>query len=134
MDNQTLITEYAQNGSESAFRELMSRCLNFVYTTAVRLVGGDCDLAKDVTQLRPAMEAGPKHTVLWMEAGSCVPSRMETLTAGKNSTCPARMLENQVDLWQTANENESASTSLRGCACRMDWYFLPCPVHFRFIC
>lgn len=49
-DNQILMAEYARSGSEPAFRELVKRYLNFVYSTAVRLVGGDCHLAEDVTQ------------------------------------------------------------------------------------
>jgi len=49
-DNQTLLAEYAQSGSESAFRELVGRYINFVYSTAVRLVGGDSHLGEDVTQ------------------------------------------------------------------------------------
>lgn len=49
-DNQRLLAEYARTGSESAFRELVSRYLNFVYSTALRLVGGDTHLAEDVAQ------------------------------------------------------------------------------------
>ena len=49
-DSQKLLAEYAQNGSESAFRELVSRYLNLVYSTALRLVGGDTHLAEDVAQ------------------------------------------------------------------------------------
>jgi RNA polymerase sigma factor (sigma-70 family) len=49
-DSQTLLREYAQSGSEPAFRELVARYLNFVYSTAARLVGGDCHLAEDATQ------------------------------------------------------------------------------------
>jgi RNA polymerase sigma factor (sigma-70 family) len=49
-DSQRLLAEYAQTGSEAAFQELVSRYLNFVYSTALRLVGGDTHLAKDVAQ------------------------------------------------------------------------------------
>jgi RNA polymerase sigma factor (sigma-70 family) len=49
-DSQTLLAEYAVNGSESAFRELVTRYINFVYSVALRLVGGDTHLAEDVTQ------------------------------------------------------------------------------------
>jgi RNA polymerase sigma factor (sigma-70 family) len=49
-DGQRLLTEYATSGSEAAFRDLLTRYLNLVYSTAVRLVGGDTHLAEDVTQ------------------------------------------------------------------------------------
>ncbi len=49
-EGQTLIAEYARTGSESAFRELVTRYVGLVYGTALRLVGGDLHLAEDVTQ------------------------------------------------------------------------------------
>jgi RNA polymerase sigma factor (sigma-70 family) len=49
--NEKLLAAYAANGSESAFRELVSRYVNFVYSTALRLVDGNTQLAEDVTQL-----------------------------------------------------------------------------------
>jgi RNA polymerase sigma factor (sigma-70 family) len=48
--SQQLLAEYVTNGSESAFRELVVRYLDLVFSTAVRLVGGDTHLAQDVAQ------------------------------------------------------------------------------------
>jgi RNA polymerase sigma factor (sigma-70 family) len=50
-DNQTLLAQYAREGSEQAFQELVSHYLDLVYSTARRLVGGDTHLAEDVTQM-----------------------------------------------------------------------------------
>ena len=47
---QALLTEYANGGSEWAFKELVSSYVNFVFSTALRVVGGDRPLAEDVTQ------------------------------------------------------------------------------------
>ena len=49
-DTQSLLAEYVRTGSESAFRELVARYLGLVYSTALRLVGGDTHLAEDVAQ------------------------------------------------------------------------------------
>src|SRR5512143_3554480 len=48
--SQTLLSQYARTGSESAFRELVSRYIDFVYSTAFRLVDADAESAKDVAQ------------------------------------------------------------------------------------
>jgi RNA polymerase sigma factor (sigma-70 family) len=49
-DDANLIQEYAKSGSDTAFTELVSRHLPLVYSAALRQVGGDQQLAKDVTQ------------------------------------------------------------------------------------
>jgi len=49
-DTQQLLTDYSKTGSEAAFRELVSRYVDLVYSAAVRLVEGDTHLAEDVTQ------------------------------------------------------------------------------------
>ena len=49
-DSQSLLAAYAKTGSEPAFRELLARYLDLVYSAAVRLVGNDADRAKDVAQ------------------------------------------------------------------------------------
>ncbi|NOS69013.1 MAG: sigma-70 family RNA polymerase sigma factor [Verrucomicrobia bacterium] len=50
MDSQQLLAEYARNGSDAAFRELVTRYVDLVYSTALRLVEGDTHRAEDVTQ------------------------------------------------------------------------------------
>jgi RNA polymerase sigma factor (sigma-70 family) len=49
-DSHELLAEYAANGSETAFGELVARYVGLVYGAALRLVDGDTHLAEDVTQ------------------------------------------------------------------------------------
>src|SRR5258707_6245996 len=49
-DAQQLLAEYVNGGSEEAFRELVARYIDLVYSAAVRLVNNDTHLAQDVTQ------------------------------------------------------------------------------------
>jgi RNA polymerase sigma factor (sigma-70 family) len=49
-DSSALLLEYVRTGSDSAFRELVGRYLDLVYSSALRLVGGDVQLAEDVSQ------------------------------------------------------------------------------------
>lgn len=49
-ESQSLLADYVTTGSEPAFRELLARYLDLVYSAAVRLVGGNAHLAQDVTQ------------------------------------------------------------------------------------
>jgi RNA polymerase sigma factor (sigma-70 family) len=50
MDDAELLRQYARDGSEAAFTELVRRHLDLVYSAALRRVGGDAHLANDVTQ------------------------------------------------------------------------------------
>ena len=49
-DHQTLLAEYTRNGSDAAFRELVTRYVDLVFSTALRLVEGDTHRAEDVVQ------------------------------------------------------------------------------------
>jgi|SRR5438067_448531 len=49
-DDGALLRAYSGSGSEDAFAELVRRHLALVYSTALRCVGGDQHLAKDVSQ------------------------------------------------------------------------------------
>ena len=49
-ESQKLLVQYGANGSEEAFRELVARFINLVYSTALRLVDGDTHRAQDVAQ------------------------------------------------------------------------------------
>jgi RNA polymerase sigma factor (sigma-70 family) len=49
-ETQELLRDYAETGSETAFRELVGRYMDLVYSTARRLVSGDAHLAEDVAQ------------------------------------------------------------------------------------
>lgn len=68
LDDAQLLRRYAA-GSEAAFGELVARYMNFVYSAALRRVGGDASLAQDVSQMvfaDLARKAGslPKRVVL----------------------------------------------------------------------
>src|SRR5216110_1583778 len=50
-DSQKLLAEYVRTGSEAAFRDLVTRYVDLVYSTALRLVEGDAHRAEDVAQV-----------------------------------------------------------------------------------
>jgi len=49
-DDAQLLRRYAEDGSESAFSEIVSRHIDLVYSAALRQVAGDTHLAQDVAQ------------------------------------------------------------------------------------
>src|SRR5882762_6636174 len=49
-EDEQLLRLYAGTGAEAAFSQLVSRHIDLVYSVALRLVGGDAHLAKDVAQ------------------------------------------------------------------------------------
>src|ERR1039457_4619739 len=81
-DSQTLVSEYVRTGSEPAFRELVARYVELVYSSALRLVGGDAHLAEDVSQtvfLNLARKAHrlPRQVMLggWLHRDTCYAAR-----------------------------------------------------------
>src|SRR5215510_2265160 len=50
VDSHQLLAEYRATGSDEAFRELVKRYIDLVYSSAVRLLDGDSHLAEDVAQ------------------------------------------------------------------------------------
>ena len=49
-DDEQLLHAYTRERSESAFAELVTRHIDFVYSAALRVVHGDSHLAQDVAQ------------------------------------------------------------------------------------
>lgn len=78
----SLLTEYVQNGSERAFRDLVSNYVNFVFSTAMRMVGGDWALAEDISQtvfvdLARKADRLPENVQLggWLHRHTCFTAR-----------------------------------------------------------
>ncbi len=76
--SQQLLVDYAKTGSETAFRELVTRYIDLVFSTALRLVGGDVHRAQDTVQMvfvdlaRQAPKLSP-DTMLggWLHRDTC---------------------------------------------------------------
>jgi RNA polymerase sigma factor (sigma-70 family) len=77
-ESQVLLRDYAENGSETAFRELVSRYINLVYSVAIRRVSGDAHSAEDIAQIvftdfARKGRALPSDTLLggWLHRHTC---------------------------------------------------------------
>jgi RNA polymerase sigma factor (sigma-70 family) len=81
-DGTQWLADYVQTGSETAFRQLVERYVDLVYSAAIRLVNGDAHLAQDVTQgvfadlARMAGRLSP-NTMLggWLHRHTCFVAR-----------------------------------------------------------
>ncbi len=49
-DSQQLLAEFVEHHSDAAFRELVTRYLDLVYSTALRILAGNTSLAEDISQ------------------------------------------------------------------------------------
>ncbi len=82
LDDQQLLRQYATDGSEAAFGEVVARHVNLVYSTALRQTGGDSQLAQDAAQLvfadlaRKARSL-PANVILagWLHRATCFAAR-----------------------------------------------------------
>ncbi len=82
-DATQLLRDYARNGSEPAFRELVTRYTDLVYSVALRRAGGDAHLAEDIVQTvftdlatqtrgrRGPLASGPCALGGWLHRHTC---------------------------------------------------------------
>ena len=99
-DSQQLLADYAANGSEQAFQELVARYLDLVYSTAIRLVEGDSHLAKDVAQTvfvdlaRMAAKLSPNSRLGgWLHRHTCFVARTVMRGERRRQTREKRAME-----------------------------------------
>ena len=78
METQNRLAEFVQTGSDAAFSEIVSRYLDLVYSTALRLVDGDTHRPEDVAQtvfinLARVARTLPKDVKLggWLHRDTC---------------------------------------------------------------
>lgn len=81
-ETEELLASFVRSGCELAFRELVTRYIDLVYSTAVRLVDGDAHRAQDVTQVvfadlaRMAAKLSPGAALGgWLHRHSCFVAR-----------------------------------------------------------
>jgi len=108
-ETQELLANFVKNGAESAFRELVTRYFDLVYSTAVRLVDGDTHRAKDVSQVvfadlaKMAGKLSPRTTLGgWLHRHTCFVAR--TVMRGERRR---RARERQAVEMNALNDNDS---------------------------
>ena len=77
MNDSELLRQYAESGSETAFTELVKVYIDFVFSAALRQVGGDAHLAQDVTQsvfVDLALKALHQHSLCCGQSGAIGPA------------------------------------------------------------
>jgi RNA polymerase sigma factor (sigma-70 family) len=114
MDGQQLLAQYAESGSETAFRELVTRYVDLVYSAAVRLVNGDTHLAEDVTQtvfadLARRAGALSREVMLggWLHRHTCFVAGKTMRSERRRQTRERQAVE------MNANEDHSAANLAR---------------------
>jgi RNA polymerase sigma factor (sigma-70 family) len=119
MDNLTdpeLLRQYAESGSEPAFRTLVERYINLVHSTALRILNGDSHLARDVAQT--------VFTDLARKAGSLsnLPQKRETLTGWLyTATRFAAMKVLRAEQTRRAHEEEAHKMNELAAETNPDW-------------
>jgi len=134
-DHRTLLADYVTNGSEEAFRELVTRYIDLVYSTAVRLVNGDTHRAEDVAQTvfadlarlagtlsKDVMLGGWLHRRTWHVATTLMRNERrrqnrERQAAEMNTLqeCAETGFEQMLPFWMTPSINWAPATARRSC-------------------
>ncbi len=108
-ESQQLLAEYVRNGSEVAFKELVARYVDLVYSAALRLVEGDPHRARDVAQTvfadlaRVAPKLAPNSMLGgWLHRRACFVARTamrgeRRRQARERQAAEMNALENQPD-------------------------------------
>ena len=96
------LSEFVRNGSEAAFRELVTSYMDFVYSTALRVLGGDGHLAEDVAQNVFIDLAKKAHTLPgdvklggWLHRHTCFLARKALRGEGRRKARERRAVELQ---------------------------------------